>query len=460
MVPIIQTALITISTDDAYVDGHVTFVAPRVAGQVRRVLVDDNMRVKTGSILVQLDREPFQVTLAIKQAAVGAAEADLTAAEARVRGIVAQVRAGRFQLEHSIEEVRTTIANLRASVATLESRNASLELAEANMRRGKELVATGGISKEDLDTRIQSATVAKASADQALQAVYALRVGLGLLEKPEKGKALDYVPDNLVDNFSSVRQALGLLLESGAELGYKPRSWDATPKAALDEFLQQHPSQSLDQIYAQLIPKAPAIIQAKAKLEEAIRDLDQAKLNLRYCDVVAEIDGMVTRRNINPGNNVQAGQNLMAIRSLTEIWINANFKETQLADLRIGQRVRCEVDMYGGQREFEGRITGFTMGTGQTLALLPPQNATGNFVKIVQRLPVRIELSDYHPEKAPLVRRAVSRPLRLLQGTARRPQRRRILAAAHGSARRAKRRGPAPPQPVPAETKPAKSPER
>src|SRR5258708_11645952 len=92
----------------------------------------------------------------------------------------------------------------------------------------------------------------------------------------------------------------------------------------------------------------------------------------------------------------------MAVRSLTEIWIDANFKETQLAELRIGQRVRCEVDMYGSRREFTGRITGFTMGTGQTLALLPPQNATGNFVKIVQRLPVRIELSDYDPNKDPL----------------------------------------------------------
>ena len=110
---------------------------------------------------------------------------------------------------------------------------------------------------------------------------------------------------------------------------------------------------------------------------------------------------MVTSRNVNPGNNVQVGQSLMAVRSLTEIWIDANFKETQLADLRIGQRVRCEVDMYGSRREFEGRITGFTMGTGQTLALLPPQNATGNFVKIVQRLPVRIELTDYDPDKAP-----------------------------------------------------------
>jgi membrane fusion protein (multidrug efflux system) len=93
---------------------------------------------------------------------------------------------------------------------------------------------------------------------------------------------------------------------------------------------------------------------------------------------------------------------VMAVRSLTEIWIDANFKETQLDDLRIGQRVRCDVDMYGGTHEFQGRISGFTMGTGQTLALLPPQNATGNFVKIVQRLPVRIDLTNYDPDKLPL----------------------------------------------------------
>jgi membrane fusion protein (multidrug efflux system) len=125
-------------------------------------------------------------------------------------------------------------------------------------------------------------------------------------------------------------------------------------------------------------------------------------LNLRYCRIVSDIDGVVTGRDVNPGNNVQVGQSLMAVRSLTQIWIDANFKETQLANLRIGQRARCEVDMYGSRLEFEGRVTGFTMGTGQSLALLPPENATGNFVKIVQRLPVRIELTDYDPDRQPL----------------------------------------------------------
>ena len=124
--------------------------------------------------------------------------------------------------------------------------------------------------------------------------------------------------------------------------------------------------------------------------------------DLRYCDVVADIDGVVTRRNVNPGNDVQVGQSLMAIRSLREIWIDANFKETQLRDLRIGQPVDLYVDMYGDKQVFKGRITGFTIGTGSTLALLPPQNATGNFVKIVQRLPVRIELEGYNADKNPL----------------------------------------------------------
>jgi membrane fusion protein (multidrug efflux system) len=158
----------------------------------------------------------------------------------------------------------------------------------------------------------------------------------------------------------------------------------------------------IDTTFARYAANAPAVKQAKAKLEAAKRDLAQAELNLRYTDIVAEIDGVVTRRNVNPGNYVQVGQNLMAIRSLDQIWVDANFKETQLRDLRIGQPVELRVDMYGGTHVFKGRVAGFTMGTGSTLALLPPENATGNFVKVVQRLPVRIDLVDYHAEQTPL----------------------------------------------------------
>jgi membrane fusion protein (multidrug efflux system) len=391
----------TVSTDDAYVNSHVTFVAPRVMGQVTKVLVDDNYRVPKGGLLVQLDKEPYQVQVAIKKASLVAAETELTAAKAQVRSIVGQARANRFKLEHAIENVKNQIANLRAAVATLNSKKASLDLARANLKRGEELAPSGGISKEDLDVRRQTVKVDEATVDQALQAVYALRVSLGLHAHVPDRELAD-VPPDLDENFSVVRQALFELMQSVAPLGYYPTTWNATPKQAVADFYKQDPKGDLDRIFAHIIPNAPAIKQAEAKLLQAQRDLDWAELNLRYCDVVSDIDGVVTRRNVNPGNYVQVGQNLMAVRSLTEIWIDANFKETQLADLRIGHRAKVEVDMYGSRKEFEGRITGFTMGTGQTLALLPPQNATGNFVKIVQRLPVRIELTDYDPERGPL----------------------------------------------------------
>jgi membrane fusion protein (multidrug efflux system) len=402
VVPWVLTALSTVSTDDAYVNSHVTFVAPRVAGQVVNVLVDDNYHVKKGALLVQLDQEPYAVQVAIKKAAVVSAEADLVAANAQVRALVATARANRFSLEHTMEGVESQVANLHAAVATLNSNQAKLQLSEANLKRGEGLSSSGGISKEDLDVRRQAVKVDRAAVDQALEQIYAIRVGLGLPAHPPEGKDLVDVPPKLEQNFSSVRQALGTLLASAAQFGYVPSTWDATPEQTIEAFYKQDPEHNLDRILSRLIPHAPAIQQAQAKVLQAQRDLDQAELNLRYCDVVSEIDGVVTRRNVNPGNNVAAGENLMAVRSVTEIWIDANFKETQLARLRIGQRARCEIDMYGKHKEFEGRITGFTMGTGQTLSLLPPQNATGNFVKIVQRLPVRIELTDYDPAKQPL----------------------------------------------------------
>jgi membrane fusion protein (multidrug efflux system) len=191
------------------------------------------------------------------------------------------------------------------------------------------------------------------------------------------------------------------LMQVASQLGVT-QSFNNSPKEMLAEFYKRDPKGDIDKIYAQLLKDAPAVKQAESKLAQAQRNLDQAELDLRYTDVVAEIDGVVTRRNVNPGNNVVVGQALMAIRSLTDIWVDANFKETQLANLRIGQPVDLDVDMYGGRHRFQGRISGFTMGTGSTLALLPAENATGNFVKVVQRLPVRVDLIDYDPDKVPL----------------------------------------------------------
>ena len=221
-------------------------------------------------------------------------------------------------------------------------------------------------------------------------------------------------------------QAQAALIESAAQLGVI-HSFEEGPSHMVEAFEKEG---DVNTTFARLAADAPDVKQAESKLEAAKRDLEQAELDLRYCDVVAEIDGVITRRNVNPGDNVQVGQALMAIRSFDEIWIDANFKETQLGDLRIGQPVDLYVDMYGDRHVFKGRISGFTEGTGSTLALLPPENATGNFVKVVQRLPVRIDLADYDPDKSPLFIGTSVVPVRLLQQAAHRTRRREVFAGA------------------------------
>ncbi len=402
LVPWVDTALNTVSTEDAYVNGHATFVAPRVSGQVMKVLVDDNQRVKKGDLLVQLDKEPYQVQMALKRTAVRAAEVNLAAAESKARGLEAQLGAQRWKLQNASEQVDAQVALLRSQVAALRSQEATLDRARADFKRAEALLPQHAMSRSDYDLYQQQLRVAAASLAQAQEAIAQLRVALGLAPQPKKGKELADVPPDLNQTFSAVRMGLADCMQTMTQLGLPLGSYDLTPNKALEEFCQLDKKGDLGQIAKDLVPKVPFVLQAKVTLEEARHDLELAELNLRYCDIRSEIDGVVVGRNVNPGNTVQAGQALMGVRSLTEIWIDANFKETQLADLRIGQRVRCEVDMYGSRREFEGRITGFTMGTGQTLSLLPAQNATGNYVKIVQRLPVRIELNDYDPGKAPL----------------------------------------------------------
>ncbi|WP_165228405.1 HlyD family secretion protein [Aquisphaera insulae] len=401
LAPSISRAFRTVSTDDAYINGHVTMVAPRVQGQVLRVLVDDNMRVSKGDLLVELDREPYQVQVDIQKAAVHNAETGLVAAEAEVRAALGKVRSLRWKLQTSIEQVDNQVALLRARVAALRSREATRDRARADFNRARMLFERSAISREELDQRREAERIADALAQEAVEEVSEARVSLGLPPKPEKGDLAD-VPPEINQTFSGVRQALADLAQSVAQVGLPLTSTKRTPKEAIEEFVRRDKDGDIDRILEQIVPQSPAVRQAQARLMQARRDLAKAELDERYCDVVSEIDGVVTRRNVNPGNNVQPGQGLMAVRSTTEIWVDANFKETQLADLRIGQRVDCEVDMYGHRQSFEGRITGFTMGTGQTLSLLPPQNATGNFVKVVQRLPVRIELTNYDPAKSPL----------------------------------------------------------
>jgi len=391
----ILVSLNTVSTDDGYVNGHVTFVAPRVAGQISRVLVDDNNRVHKGELLAELDKEPFQDAVAVQRAAVDTAAANLRAAKATVRDIEAQARGRRWGLQNAVQDVDNKIALLHARVAALDKSKAELALAQADFYRAQQLLGTPAESRQQFDRAQRTLSTASAQVTESLAEVYRVRASLGLPTQPDGGKGLDQVPTDLDQTFSSVLVAQADLIQSAARLGVT-HSYDQTPKQMLEGFEKEG---DIDRTFARLAAEAPAVKQAEARLEFAKRELAQAELNLRFCDIVAKIDGVVARRNVNPGDYVQIGQNLMAIRSLREIWVDANFKETQLDDIRIGQPVDLYVDMYGGRHVFKGRVSGFTMGTGSTLALLPPENATGNFVKVVQRLPVRIDLEGYDPDK-------------------------------------------------------------
>ena len=155
----------------------------------------------------------------------------------------------------------------------------------------------------------------------------------GIPPQPPEGKVFTDVPADLDQTYSNVRSALANLRQSVAQLGLPLTSNDSTPKEVLENFRKRDPKGDINRILADLVPKAPAVKQAEAKLLQAESDVAQAKLNLEYCDITSDITGVVTRRNINNGNYVQVGQSLMAVQSLTEVWIDANFKETQLAEM-------------------------------------------------------------------------------------------------------------------------------
>jgi membrane fusion protein (multidrug efflux system) len=392
----------TVSTDDAYVNGHFTAVAPRVDGQVEAVFVDDNMRVRTGEVLVRLDREPYEVVVHQKEAMLEVARANLRQAEAGVRALEATARSRRWRLQSAMEQVNNDIAALKAAVAVYDSRRATVDRARADYIRAERLFGRGAASQEELDARREAIRVAQAHANEALAQVQQSRVSLGLPATPPKDKPLTDVPPDLDETFSSVRVALSDLVQTAAQLGLPLAASEARPREFMEAFRKQDAGGDIDALLRRLVKQSPDYLQAEASVAQAERDLEQAKLDLSYCEIVAEIDGVVTRRNVNPGNYVKIGQSLMAVRSVTDIWIDANFKETQLDYLRIGLPVDVYADMYGSRRVFRGRISGFTMGTGSTLSLLPPQNATGNFVKVVQRLPVRIDLLEPNPEDTPL----------------------------------------------------------
>ena len=391
-----------VTTNDAYVDSHVTYVAPQVAGKVDKVLVEDNNRVHKGDILVEIDKHPFQVQVDIYTAALGSAKADLMSTTAQVKSDEANALSLFYKLNNAVENVDSQVAELRQDIAALNQAEATLNLAKSDFARAQTLFKGDVTSHQSFDTSKEQLRVSQSKYNQALQALNSVRLGLGLPSADTNSPDLARIPEGLNRTFSGVQEAEALFMSACEKLGISFPDAYMTPDQVLNFFKKNNPSNNENAYFVHVLTNAPSIKEAQAKLDQAQGNLEQAVLNLSYCDVRAAIDGVITRRNLNPGNYVQAGQQLMAIRSLTDVWVNANFKETQLSSLRIGQSVDLVTDMYGSHHVFQGRISGFTMGTGSTLALLPPENATGNFVKVVQRLPVRVDILNYDPDKVPL----------------------------------------------------------
>jgi membrane fusion protein (multidrug efflux system) len=373
----------TVSTDDAFVNGHVSTISARISNQVIKVLVDDNDAVAEGQVLVELDPKPFDDLVNQKRAA-------LEVARAGARTKLAVARAGWYSVKAAQEQVGLKIATLRSDVADLHLQEANLDLATRNYNRTATLVQKNASTQEDLDQRQADIRVARQRVNEAHETIRRDRAALGL--NPDADDPLE-MPDDLKETFSAVQQAMSQVAQAAAEVGMtlklyglKPTEWHKQ----LEE-MDNDINKTLDR----LAETAPAVVQAR-------RDLEDAERQRGYCTIRSPIAGVVNKRNVNPGNQVAPGQGLMTIRAAQapDVWVDANFKETEIKDLKIGHKVDLYLDAYPG-RKFEGRVSGFAAGTGSATALLPPENATGNYVKVVQRLPVRIDLVGPVPEDAP-----------------------------------------------------------
>ncbi|WP_422926024.1 HlyD family secretion protein [Singulisphaera sp. PoT] len=398
--PALQRSLTTVSTDDAYVNSHVTYVAPRIPETVTEVKVDNNDYVRKGDLIVALDRTAWTIRVAQSKAALDAANKGLAQQLSKARASAAEARADRFKLASAMTSVRNQEAELRSAIASLNEKRAAEALAKQEADRYKSLAAKGSITQEQADIRKTDYDQARASAISTLEKISGLRVALEVPETPPSGK-LDELPPNLDQVHSTVSSALAAFSLDIAELGLGLPRANETPNQFLDRIHKAAPNGSLDVLIEQTVEQAPGVELARSQIEQAKQDLAMSELQLSYCEIYAEIDGFVSNRNVNVGDRVSQGQKLFAIRSYKEVWIDCNFKETQLPPIRIGHPVDLYLDAYPG-KVFKGRVSGFSAGTGASLALLPAQNATGNFVKIVQRLPVRVDLVDGNPTDTPL----------------------------------------------------------
>jgi membrane fusion protein, multidrug efflux system len=399
--PEIILALNTVSTNDAYVAGHVTYIASRVPGTILKVHVDDNAFVNKGQILVELDPKPYQIAADQASASVTLAEAQLQQAITQGRAMVAGIRAAFNNLKLTKDHVAEGMAKLRASIATRNKAKAQRSLANTELQRAKNLLQSNSGTQQVVDQRDAAYQVAVATEIEAHEQIHLARAAIGLPSIPPPGELLEDVPSDWVKKAPAVRAALADLINVGVKIGLEVPPIDEDPDMVYDNFRKRAPGGDLDIYLNELINQSPLVHLAQAGREQAHHALEQTKLDLRDTKIHAEISGFINHRITNTGNRIQAGQGLMTLRPLENVWIDANFKETQINALKIGQEVEIRADAYP-RRIYRGRISGFSAGTGAATALLPPENATGNFVKVVQRLPVRIDLIDGNPPDAPL----------------------------------------------------------
>lgn len=344
------------STDDAQVDGYIYPVSSRVSGYVTRVRVDDNQYVQAGTVLVQLDPKDYQVAVANAKATLANDRA--SAAALRTNVPITSVNTS-TQLSSAQADVDSVRAGLLAAGQNFDAAQASLLQAEANdlkaqddVERYKPLAA-----KDEIPQRQYTQAVDSEKATAA--AVAAARASAAGAEQ-------------------AVTQARARLSQAQAQLQYA----ETKPQ----------------QVSVQR-SRADA---AEAEVERAAAVLQQAELNLQYTTIVAPVSGIVGQRSVQPGQNVSPGQQMMTIVPLDNqnIWVTANFKETQLKYMRPGQFVKIYVDTYG--RTYDGKVLNIAGATGARYSLLPPENATGNYVKVVQRIPVKIVFTNGQDPQHPL----------------------------------------------------------
>jgi membrane fusion protein, multidrug efflux system len=345
------------STDDAQIDGHINPVAPKVAGHVIAINVEDNQSVKAGTVIVRIDPRDYNVALERAKADLAAAKSAAEAAHNQVpmtstttssqRNLAgAGIEQAQGARAAALKDVETAKARLESTQARVRENQANYTRATQDLDRFKLLIAKDEISKQQYDAAVAAADAARAARDSAQAGVDEI------LRAIEAGQA-------------RVAQADARIKEAQANL-------EATQIAPQQMAISRSNAQTA---------------LARVKLAEAA--LAQAQLNMDYTQVIAPIDGIVSQRRVELGQYVQPGQPLLALVPLHNVWITANFKENQLKNMRQGQKAIVTVDAYGG-RKYEGHIDSIAAATGARFSLLPPENATGNYVKVVQRVPVKI----------------------------------------------------------------------